>query len=152
MLTLGSKTPGDGTCLGEPPASFCDGGCHFIFNVHFIFDLHFVIVLHFISKLLYHVTGTPPYLLRLVKASTSSELYTNYFWLPFLFHLAWVLWFWVGIFYIQAFFTLCSYPTFLAQPPFIKASVGAGSSSWKFAGLHTDPQNTDLPICLFNSQ
>ena len=54
----------------------------------------------------------------------------------------------VGIFYPQAFFTLRSFPTFLAQPAFIKASLGAGSYSLKFAGLHTDPQNTD-PAHLF---
>ena len=64
--------------------------------------------------------------------------------LPFLFHLPQALRFWVGIFYPQVFFTLHSFPTFLAQPAFIKASLGAGSYSLKFAGLHTDPQNTDL--------
>ena len=37
-------------------------------------------------------------------------------------------------------------PTFL--PAFIKALLGAGSSSLKFAGLHTDPRNTD-PAHLF---
>ena len=49
-----------------------------------------------------------------------------------------------GFFYPQAFFylTLLSL-TFLTQRAFIKASLGAGSSSLKFAGLHTDPQNTD---------
>ena len=41
-----------------------------------------------------------------------------------------VLRFWVGIFYPQPFFTLRSFPTFLAKPAFIKA------------GLHTDPRNT----------
>ena len=56
--------------------------------------------------------------------------------------------FWVGIFYPQAFFTLRSFPTFLAQPALIKASLGAGSYSLKFAGLHTDPQNID-PAHLF---
>ena len=35
--------------------------------------------------------------------------------------------------------TLCSF-----QPAFIKASLGAGICSLKFAGLHTDPRNTDL--------
>ena len=43
-----------------------------------------------------------------------------------------------GIFYL----TLL--PNILAQPAFIKASLGAGSYSLKFAGLHTDPRNTDL--------
>ena len=48
----------------------------------------------------------------------------------------------------RRFFTLCSFLSFLAQPAFIKASLGAGSYSLKFAGLHTDPQNTD-PAHLF---
>ena len=52
--------------------------------------------------------------------------------------------FWVGIFYPQAFFTLRSFPTFLAQLTFIKASLGAGSYSLKVAGLYTDPRNTEL--------
>ena len=116
----------------------------------------FIVVLHLLLFLwccfyisgLIHATGTPPWLLRPVKASTSSELYPDYFWLPFLFHLPRALRFWVGIFYPQAFFTLRSFPTFLAQPAFIKASLGAGSYSLKFAGLHTDPQNTD-PAHLF---
>ena len=43
----------------------------------------------------------------------------------------------VGVFYAQASFTLLSFLTFLAQPAFIKASLGAGSYSSKFAG----PQN-----------
>ena len=148
MLTLDSKTPSDCTCLREPLGGFCDVGCDFVVVLHFIFDLHFVVVLHFVSRLLFHGTSTPPWLLRPVKASTSSELYPDYFWLPFLFHLPRALRFWVGIFYPQAFFTLRSFPTFLAQPAFIKASLGASSSSLKFAGLHTDPRNTD-PAHLF---
>ena len=47
-----------------------------------------------------------------------------------------------------AFFTLSSFPTFLAQPAFIKASLGASSYSLKFPGLHTDSRNTD-PAHLF---
>ena len=43
--------------------------------LHFIFDLHFVVVvLHFISRFLFHVTGTRPWLLRPVNASTSSPV------------------------------------------------------------------------------
>ena len=53
---------------------------HFVVVLHFIFELHFVvIVLHFISRLLFHITGTPPWLLRPVKDSTSSELYPTTF-------------------------------------------------------------------------
>ena len=70
--------------------------CSFIFVLHFV-----VVVLHFISRLLCHVTP--------VKASTSSELYPDYFWLPLLFHLLRALRFWVGVFYPQAFFTLRSF-------------------------------------------
>ena len=55
---------------------------------------------------------------------------------------------WVSIFYQQTFFTLRSFRTFLAQPAFIKASLGAGSYSLKFSGLHTDPRNRD-PLRLF---
>ena len=120
---------------------------HFVATLYlsFFFILFF---LHFVSRLLYHVTDSPPWLHRPVKASTSSELYPDYFWLPFLFHLPWALRFRVDIFYPQKFFTLCSFSTFLAQPAFIKASLGAGSSSLKFAGLHTDLQNTG-PAHLF---
>ena len=46
----------------------------------------------------------------------------------------------------RRFFMLRSFTDIL--PAFIKASLGAGSSSLKFAGLHTDPQNTD-PAHLF---
>ena len=143
------KLPAMVLCLGEPLGSFCDVGCccsSFIFVLHLL--LFFIHCYFYISKLLCHATGTPPWLLRPVKASTSSELYPDYFWLPFLFHLPRALRFWVGIFYPQAFFTLRSFPTFLAQPAFIKASLGASSSSLKFAGLHTDPRNTD-PAHLF---
>ena len=107
-----------------------------------------LLYLHLIFRLFYHVTGTPPWLWRPVKASTSSELNPNYFWLPLLFHLPQAQRFWVGIFYPQAFFTLRSCLTFLAQPAFIKASLGAANYSLKFAGFHTDPQNTD-PVHLF---
>ena len=54
--------------------------------------------------------------------------------------------FWVGIFYPQAFFTLRSFTDIL--PAFIKASLWAGSSSLRVAGLHTDPWNTN-PAHLF---
>ena len=120
----------------------------FIYLHLLMFFILLVLYLYLISRLLCHVTGTPPWLLRPVKVSTSSELYPDYFRLPFLFHLPRALRFWVGIFYPQAFFTLRSFPTFLAQPAFIKASLGASSSSLKFAGLHTDPRNTD-PVHLF---
>ena len=77
-------------CLGEPPGRFLlllfIFILHFVVVLHFIFDLHFVVIVpHFISRLLFHVTSTPLWLLKPVKASTSSELYPNYFRLPLAF-------------------------------------------------------------------
>ena len=51
-----------------------------------------------------------------------------------------------GVFFTHSrFLPYASSSTFLAQPAFIKASLGAGSPSLKSAGLHTDPRNTDPP-------
>ena len=120
----------------------------FIFDVYLHLLMFFILLLFFIFRLLYHVTSTPLWLLRPVKASTSSEFYPNYFWLPFLFHQPRALRFLEDIFNPQAFFTLHCFPIFLAQPAFIKASLGAGSYSLKFAGLHTHLSNID-PVHLF---
>ena len=76
----------------------------------------------------------------------------NYILAPFncfcFFRLPRALRFWVGIFCPQVFFTLRSFPTFFTQPAIIEASLGAGSSSLKFAGLHADLWNTG-PAHLF---
>ena len=133
--------------LGETPVRFLCCCCSFLMCIFICRCSSFCCYSSFISRLLY-VTSTPPWLLRPMKASTSSELYPDYFWLPFLFHLPRALRFWVGIFYPQAFFTLRSFLTFLAQPAFIKASLRARSYSLKFAGLHTNSWNTD-PAQLF---
>ena len=121
-----------------------------LFFIYLHLSMFFILLLylHFISRLLYHVTGTPPWFLRSVKGSTSSELYPDYFRFSFLFNLPRALRFSKSVFYPQVFFTLRSFPTFLAQPAFIKASLGAGSYSLKFAGFHTDSRNTD-PVHLF---
>ena len=95
-------------CLGEPPRRF-----FVLLFIHFCSSFSccssFIFVLHFISRLLCHVTGTPPWLLKPVKASTSSELYLDYFWMPLLFHLPQAPRFWVDVFYPHAFFTLRSF-------------------------------------------
>ena len=70
----------------------------------------FSFISSFISRLPCHATGIPPWLLRPVKASTSSELHSGYFWLLLLFCLTQTLWFWVGIFYPQVFFYLTLLP------------------------------------------
>ena len=71
-MSLGNltKTPGDGTCLGEPPGAFCDVGCWCCFYLTGGF---------YVSGLLFLATGPPPWLVRPVKATTSSVLYPGYF-------------------------------------------------------------------------
>ena len=126
-----------------------------------MFLLLLVLYLHLIFRLLCHVTGTSPWLLRPMKVSTSSELYPNYFRLSFLFHPPRVLRLWVGIFYPQAFFTLYSFLIFLAHPDIFGTSLTFWHNlllsrfQWqptatflKVAGLHTDPRNTH-PAHLF---
>ena len=120
----------------------------FIYLHLLMFFILLVLYLYLISRLLCHVTGTPPWLLRPVKVSTSSELYPDYFRLPFLFHLLRVLRFWVGIFYPQAFFTLHSFPTFWHNLLLSRFHWEPAVTFLKVAGLHTDPQNTD-PAYLF---
>ena len=135
-----AKPPGMVLRLGEPLGGFCDVGC----CSSFIAVFYVSFCCFYVSGLLFHATGTPPCLSRTREASTSSELYPGYFRLLYFSatFLSRALRFWVGIFYPRAFFTLRSFPTFLPQPAFIKASVGADSSSSKFARLHADPQNT----------
>ena len=125
----------------------------FIYLHLLMFFILLVLYLYLISRLLCHVTGTPPWLLRPVKVSTSSELYPDYFWLPFLFHLPRALRFWVGIFYPQAFFTLRSFPTFLEQPAFIKVSLGAGSYFLEScrASYWSSKHRSGPSVCLIHS-
>ena len=114
--------------------------CIFIYLHLSMFFILLVLYLYLISRLLCHVTDTPPWVLRPMKVSTSSDFYPDYFQLPFLFHLPWVLRFWVGIFLPTGVFYLTllpyifgTFPTFwnipniLAQPAFIKVSLGVGS-------------------------
>ena len=129
--------------------SFCDAGCCF----SFIFCSSFCCCSSFISRLLCHASGTPPCLLRPVKASTSSEVYPGYFWLPLLFHLPWALRFWVGIFYPQAFFYLTLFPWHfwfilrLSRPPWEPAVL-----PWSLQGFMLILEAQTRPICLFDSQ
>ena len=74
--------------LGRTSGDFCS----FLFIlllllfIYLHLSMFFILLVHLISRLLCHVTGTPPWLLRPMKVSTSSELYPDYFRLPFLFH------------------------------------------------------------------
>ena len=73
--------------------------------------------------------------------------------------LPWALRFWVGIFYPQTFFTLCSFPTFLAHSRhfgttcFYQDFTGSRQLiSWKLQGFIMILQTRTRPICLFDLQ
>ena len=141
-----SKTPSDGTCLGEPLGGFC--------YVSFIFILLFFICRCSLFTFSFRHHPSP-------FRGLSLGFYTHFV------HSAQPIAEWSATISLStiplssyrehygfewAFFTLCSFLTFLAQPAFIKASLGTGSYSLKFAGLHTDPQTQTNPsVCLIYS-
>ena len=113
-------------CLGEPSVRFlCCCWCSFLMWVFICWCSSFCCCSSFISRLLYHVTGTPPWLLRPVKASNSSELYLNYFWLPFLFHLPRALQFLSGHFLPTGFFYLMLLPNIFGRTCFYQGFPGS---------------------------
>ena len=107
-----NKTPSDGTCLGEPPGGLCDVGscCCFTSLKVFLPSLLFNIILH--SSVSYRSVFTP----ILYSQPSSSQSDSWHFHLTFLGFsvtaLPWVLRFWAGVFYPQAFFTLTPSPHF----------------------------------------
>ena len=128
---------------------FCDVGSHLYFVVvlrlsfffiHIFFPTSPLTLARTIARFLHSFCTFPPVHRRVI--------HDTFIFNHSVISLPRALRFWAGIFYPQAFFTWYSFPLFLAQPDFIKASLGAGSYSLKFAGLHTDPQNTD-PVHLF---
>ena len=158
-------------CLGEPPGGFCDVGCcccccfpHWMFFIHFWYSFcccsSFIFVLHLLLLFFIHCFSTSSLTLPWTIAGFLRPFYTfspahrrvirDNFILTFpgssFTVLPRALRFWVGIFLPAGVF----YLTLLHRhfPAFIKASLGVGSSSLKFAGLHTDPRNTD-PAHLF---
>ena len=151
------KLPAMVLCLGEPPRrfllylwySFFFASLIFIFVVPLIFI--FVVICQYSSfafTFRHHPSpfrGLSP---GLHPFDTFSTAHCRVICNTFIFNhsdifLPQALRFWVGVFYSQAFFTLRSFTDILTQNAFIKSSLGAGSSSLKFAGLHTDPQTTD---------
>ena len=135
--------------LGRTSGGFCDVDLYFIvvilhlsmFFIHIFFSISFLTLPWTIARFLDpFCTFSPAH--RRVICDTFIFNHSVIF-------LPRALQFWVGIFYPQAFFTLGSFPTFLAQPAFIKASLGTGCYSLKFARLHTDLRNTD-PAHLFD--
>ena len=144
-------------CLGEPPVRFL--WCWLLFFISFLFFILLLYFIHFYSSFCccssFIAFQCHPSLVRGLSpgfrthfilsaqsiggwfATISFSIFprSSFTVLPR------ALRFWVGSFYPQAFFTLRSFTDIL--PALIKASLGAGSSSLKFAELHTDPWNTD---------
>ena len=112
-------------CLGEPPRRF-------LLLLFFIFVLHFVFVLHsflfFILLLLFFISFPGCFAMLPALHPGFSDP-----WRPP-----------SALSFTLIILPYAPSPTFLTQSAFIKASLGAGSSSLKFAWLHTDPRNTDL--------
>ena len=116
--------------LREPPRGFCDVGCCCCF---------FLTGGFYVSGLLFLATGTPPRPLRPIKASTVSEPYPGYFrllsFLPGFFRHSFTASATVlsghflptGVFYLTLLPDIFGIPNILAQPAFIKVSLGAGS-------------------------
>ena len=137
---------------------------HFIFDLHFVFVssfvyLHFVVVSSFVvflhSHFLLDVIPHPSVDYRRVftpilyfQPSPSQSDSRHFHFQPFRYLLTVSATVLSGHFSPTGVFYLTLLPDILAQTAFIKASLGAGSYSLKFAGLHTDPQNTD-PAHLF---
>ena len=131
------KTPSDITLLGRTSEEVFGA-----VDLHFISDLHFVFVVssfHFWSLFCWccssFINALHSYFLFDIISHPSVD-YRRVF---------------TPILYFQpspsqALFTLRSFTDIL--PAIIKASLWAGRSSLKFAGLHTDPRNTD-PTHLF---
>ena len=113
-------------CLGGPPGGFCvvDTCCCCCCFQYWSF---------YVSRVLIHVTSTPPWLLRPVKASTSSKLYPGYFRLLYFcqafpsqiyrerYGFEW------AFFYPQAFFTLRSLSNIFGT--FCDSDVGRNTPS-----------------------
>ena len=144
-----SKTPSNGTCLGEPLGGFCDVACY----------LHFVVVLH-LSFFFIHIffstsSLTLPWTIAkfLDPFCNFSPAHRRVIRDTFIFNhsvifLPWALRFWVGIFHPQAFFTLRSFPTFwhkllLSRLPWEPAVI-----PWNLQGFILLLQTQTRPICL----
>ena len=148
-----SKTFNNRTCLGEPRGGFCDVSCHFIFVSSFCCCSSFVNVLH--SHFLFDIIPHPSVDYRQVfrpilyfQPSPSQSDLRHFHFQPFRYLLTASATVLSGHFLPTGVFYLKFLPDILEQPAFIKASLGAVSYFSKFAGLHTDLQNTD-PTHLF---
>ena len=129
-------------CLGEPPVRFLCCCCSFWCVSSFVDVLHFLVVLlhsfpgYFIMSPALHSGFSGPW--RPPPTLSSTPTPTTFDCLFFFIYRERYGFEWT-FFTHRRFFILRSFPTFFAQPAFIKASLGAGSYSLKFAELHTDP-------------
>ena len=117
--TKNQKTPSNGTCLGEPLGRFC-------VIVHFwCCGLHFFVVL-FPGYLTMSLTLHPGFsgLWRPPSALSPALTFDCLFFFIYCERCSFE---WA--FFTYRCFPLCSFPTFLAQPTFLKASLGAGNYS-----------------------
>ena len=111
-----SKTPSNGTCLGEPPGGFCDVGCCCCFWSHwiFLFSLLFDIISH--PSVTYRQVFTPIFT---GSATVFSELFlpTGVFYPTFL---HFVTQMWAGP----------SHPRSSSVPAFTELSLPADTWTW----------------------
>ena len=131
-------------------------------DLHFAVVLHFVVVFHLAMFFIHIFFSTSSLTLPRTIVGFLHPFYTfspahrrvirdTFIFNHSVIFLPRALRFWVGIIYSQA-FTLRSFTDIL--PAFIKASLGAGSSSLRVAGLHTDWSLKHKPgpsVCLIHS-
>ena len=140
-----NKTSSNGTLLGRTSSEI---SVMLVVVFLFIFVLHFVVVLHSFPDYF----AMPPalhlgFLDRwMPPPALSSTLATFDCFCFFIYHERYG--FQLAFFIHRRFLPFAPSPKFLVQPAFIKASLGARSSSLKFSGLYPDPQNTN-PTHLF---
>ena len=146
--------------MEEPPGGFCDVSCHFIFVFSFcccccccsfvdVLHSHFIFNIIPHSSVDYHQVFTP--VLYFLPAHCRVIRDTFIFNHSVIFVIQ-ALQFWVGIFYPQAFFTLCSSQHFwhnllLSRLPWEPTVI-----PWNLQGLILILKTQTQPICLFDSQ
>ena len=148
--------------LGRTSVGFCDVDLHFVVVVVVVILHLLIFFIHiFFSTSSLTLSWTIARFLKLIlNFQPSPEWFAT---LSFFNHsvifLPWALRFWVGIFYPQTFFTLCSFPTFLARSRhfgttcFYQDFTGSRQLiSWKLQGFIMILQTRTRPICLFDLQ
>ena len=147
FMLLGNltKLPEMEFCLGEPPAGFCDVACCCCFSSLqvFTFPAYFSLppALHLGFSGQWRCPPSLSSTLATFQLLYLCQVFSSQFYCK-CYDFEWV------IFTHRRFLHYAPSLTFLTQPAFIKTSLGAGSFSLKFAGLHTDPRNID-PAHLF---